>query len=78
MVITDAEMPSMDGYRLTYEIRNDNRLKNLHVVLNTSLSGSFNQAMVEKVGCNAFLSKFQPDLLVQEVQNRLKQVLGDS
>jgi two-component system chemotaxis response regulator CheV len=74
-VITDAEMPSMDGYRLTYEIRNDSRLKDLYVILNTSLSGSFNHAMVEKVGCNAFLSKFQPDLLVEEVQNRLKQVL---
>ncbi|WP_075594188.1 chemotaxis protein CheV [Pseudoalteromonas sp. PAB 2.2] len=75
MVITDAEMPAMDGYRLTHEIRNDNRLKNLHIVLNTSLSGSFNQAMVEKVGCNAFLSKFQPILLVEEVQARLKAVL---
>ncbi|CAM4066603.1 chemotaxis protein CheV [Pseudoalteromonas byunsanensis] len=74
-VITDAEMPAMDGYRLTYEIRNDSRLKDLYVILNTSLSGSFNQAMVEKVGCNAFLSKFQPDLLVEEVQNRLKAVL---
>ncbi|MBE0358613.1 MULTISPECIES: chemotaxis protein CheV [Pseudoalteromonas] len=78
MVITDAEMPSMDGYRLTHEIRNDGRLKNLYVVLNTSLSGSFNEAMVEKVGCNAFLSKFQPDLLVNEVQNRLKEVLNNS
>lgn len=75
-VITDAEMPVMDGYRLTYEIRNDPRLKELYVILNTSLSGSFNQAMVEKVGCNAFLSKFQPDLLVEEVQNRLKEYIG--
>ena len=75
-VITDAEMPVMDGYRLTYEIRNDPRLKDLYVILNTSLSGSFNQAMVEKVGCNAFLSKFQPDLLVEEVQNRLKEYIG--
>ncbi|ALO43540.1 chemotaxis protein CheV [Pseudoalteromonas phenolica] len=74
-VITDAEMPVMDGYRLTYEIRNDTRLKDLYVILNTSLSGSFNQAMVEKVGCNAFLSKFQPDLLVEEVQNRLKEYI---
>ncbi|HAU05038.1 MAG TPA: chemotaxis protein CheW, partial [Pseudoalteromonas shioyasakiensis] len=75
MVITDAEMPAMDGYRLTHEIRNDSRMKNLHIVLNTSLSGSFNQALVEKVGCNAFLSKFQPILLVEEVQARLKAVL---
>ena len=75
MLITDAEMPAMDGYRLTHEIRNDSRMKNLHIVLNTSLSGSFNQALVEKVGCNAFLSKFQPILLVEEVQARLKAVL---
>ena len=77
MVITDAEMPVMDGYRLTFEIRNHPKLKNLFVVLNTSLSGSFNEAMVEKVGCNAFLSKFQPDRLVETVQDRLKETLKD-
>ncbi|KNC68223.1 chemotaxis protein CheV [Pseudoalteromonas ardens] len=75
-VITDAEMPVMDGYRLTYEIRNDSRLKDLYIVLNTSLSGSFNKAMVEKVGCDVFLSKFQPDRLVDEMQRRLKDVLN--
>ena len=64
MIFTDAEMPEMDGYRLTSEIRNDPRLKDLYVVLHTSLSGSFNEAMVKKVGCDNFLSKFQPDKLV--------------
>ncbi len=76
MVITDAEMPEMDGYMLTTAIRKDPRLKHLHVVLHTSLSGSFNEAMVEKVGCDGFLSKFQPDKLALTVQNRLKDVLG--
>ncbi len=71
MVLTDAEMPEMDGYRLTTEIRQDPRLADLYVVLHTSLSGSFNEAMVKKVGCNAFLSKFQPDQLVEEVRRRL-------
>ena len=71
MVITDAEMPEMDGYRLTTEIRNDPRLKGLYVVLHTSLSGSFNEAMVKKVGCDNFLSKFQPDKLVDMVRQRL-------
>ncbi|RJG42178.1 chemotaxis protein CheV [Motilimonas pumila] len=75
MMITDAEMPVMDGYKLTYEVRNDPRMNDLYIALNTSLSGSFNNAMVEKVGCNAFISKFQPDLLVEVVQTRLKQVL---
>ena len=71
MVITDAEMPEMDGYRLTTEIRSDPRLKDLYVVLHTSLSGSFNEAMVKKVGCDNFLSKFQPDKLVDMVRQRL-------
>ncbi|MBX9753626.1 MAG: chemotaxis protein CheV [Pseudomonadaceae bacterium] len=71
MVITDAEMPEMDGYRLTTEIRNDPRLKGLYVVMHTSLSGSFNEAMVKKVGCDDFLSKFQPDKLVEMVRQRL-------
>jgi two-component system chemotaxis response regulator CheV len=71
MVITDAEMPEMDGYRLTTEIRNDPRLKDLYVVMHTSLSGSFNEAMVKKVGCNDFLSKFQPDKLVEMIRQRL-------
>lgn len=76
LMITDAEMPEMDGYKLTAEIRHDPRMKDLHVVLNTSLSGSFNDAMVKKVGCDRFISKFQPDLLVEVTQNRLKTVLG--
>jgi two-component system, chemotaxis family, chemotaxis protein CheV len=75
MMITDAEMPEMDGYRLTAEVRKDAALKHLYVVLHTSLSGSFNKAMVEKVGCDDFLSKFQPDELAKVVQKRLRQVL---
>ena len=71
MVITDAEMPEMDGYRLTTEIRSDPRLKDLYIVLHTSLSGSFNEAMVKKVGCDNFLSKFQPYKLVDMVRQRL-------
>ncbi|RYY04158.1 MAG: chemotaxis protein CheV [Gammaproteobacteria bacterium] len=76
MLITDAEMPEMDGYRLTAEIRKDPTLKDLYVVLHTSLSGSFNKAMVEKVGCDDFLSKFQPDELAKVVQKRLRQVIN--
>jgi two-component system chemotaxis response regulator CheV len=47
------------------------RLRGLYVVLHTSLSGSFNDSMVKKVGCDNFLSKFQPDKLVDVVRQRL-------
>ncbi|GGF65478.1 chemotaxis protein CheW [Alteromonas lipolytica] len=75
MMFTDAEMPEMDGYRLTAEVRADQRMSDLFIALNTSLSGSFNQAMVEKVGCNRFISKFQPDMLVDVVQQRMRELL---
>lgn len=72
MLITDAEMPEMDGYRLTHEIRSDPLLKDIHIILHTSLSGNFNKAMVKKVGCDDFLSKFQPDELAEKVQSYLR------
>ncbi|NLW05308.1 MAG: response regulator, partial [Pseudomonadaceae bacterium] len=76
MLITDAEMPEMDGYSLTSAIREDPRLKDLFVVLHTSMSGNFNKAMVKKVGCDDFLSKFQPKLLAQLVENRVRVKAG--
>ena len=77
MLVTDAEMPEMDGYMLTSEVRKNALLHDLYVVLHTSLSGSFNQAMVAKVGCNELLSKFQPDELAKVVQKRLRVYLDE-
>ncbi|MCZ2721188.1 chemotaxis protein CheV [Marinomonas sp. 15G1-11] len=65
MVISDIEMPEMDGYTLTTRIRNDSRLSDLFILLHTSLSGVFNEAMVKKVGADGFLAKFQPDELAR-------------
>lgn len=78
VMISDIEMPEMDGYTLTSEVRMDPRLANLHVVLHTSLSGVFNQAMVKKVGADNFLAKFNPDQLATMVTDRIKAVEGNS
>ena len=72
MMISDIEMPEMDGYTLTAEIRSDPRMAKLHIVLHTSLSGGFNQAMVKKVGADDFLAKFRPDDLAGRVVARIK------
>jgi two-component system chemotaxis response regulator CheV len=72
MLISDVEMPEMDGYTLTTRLRADARLKNTFVLLHTSLSGVFNNAMVEKVGANQFIAKFKPDLLAAAVMTQVK------
>ena len=71
LVISDIEMPEMDGYTLTAEIRNNPALRGLHIILHTSLSGVFNQAMVQKVGANNFIAKFNPDELAKAVQDAM-------
>ncbi|MDE1461056.1 chemotaxis protein CheV [Spartinivicinus poritis] len=72
LMISDIEMPEMDGYTLTTEVRSDPRMKDLYIILHTSLSGVFNRAMVEKVGANDFIAKFNPDLLASTVISRLE------
>lgn len=73
MVISDIEMPAMDGYRLTTEIRRDPQLQDLYVLLHTSLSGGFNNAMVQKVGADRFIAKFNSNELAQAVLERVRQ-----
>jgi len=68
LMISDVEMPEMDGYTLTAEVKANPDLKDLHIILHTSLSGVFNQAMVEKVGADDFIAKFNPDELASAVQ----------
>lgn len=68
VLVSDIEMPEMDGYTLTAEIKNTPELAKLKVVLHTSLSGVFNQAMVKKVGADDFIAKFHPDELATAVQ----------
>lgn len=77
MVISDIEMPEMDGYTFTAEMRNNPALKNLYILLHSSLSGVFNEAMVQKVGADKFLAKFNPDELVRQVSERVLSMTGE-
>lgn len=72
MVLSDVEMPQMDGYSLTTKIRQDPDLAHLYVVLHTSLSGVFNKQITEKVGANEFRSKWEPDALAKTVRDQLQ------
>lgn len=68
LLISDIEMPVMDGYTLTTQIRSNDRLKGLNIMLHSSLSGGFNKNMTEKVKADKFIPKFQADELVTEIR----------
>ena len=72
LLISDIEMPEMDGYTLTAEVKANERMRDMPIILHTSLSGVFNNAMVEKVGANDFIPKFHPDELATAVKKWLK------
>ncbi|WP_271271793.1 chemotaxis protein [Aliamphritea hakodatensis] len=74
MVVSDIEMPEMDGYTLVNRIRDNESLRKLHVVLHSSLSGRFNLSMIKKVGADAFIGKFDADELATAVVERMKAV----
>ena len=67
MIISDVEMPEMDGYTFTSELKNDPRTSDMYILMHTSLSGVFNLNMVKKVGANDFLAKFKADELAKRV-----------
>ena len=76
VVVSDIEMPEMDGYTLTAQIRNNENLRNIYVMLHTSLSGLFNNDLIEKVDANAFVPKFNAGDLAGEIMKRLNSVEG--
>ena len=74
LIISDIEMPIMDGYTLTTLIRRDQRINHFRILLHTSMSGGFNQAMVDKVGADEFIAKFDPDILAAGIGKHVSQV----
>ncbi|MGH8671495.1 MAG: chemotaxis protein [Burkholderiales bacterium] len=64
LILTDAEMPEMDGYVLTKNIKADDRFRGIPVVMHSSLSSIASRAAGQSVGVDAYVAKFDPDTLV--------------
>ncbi|SPD68755.1 Two-component system, chemotaxis family, response regulator CheV (plasmid) [Cupriavidus taiwanensis] len=71
LVLTDLEMPEMDGFTLTRKIKADSRLKSLPVVIHSSLSGEASEEHVRKVGADAYVAKF----VAKELADTIRAVL---
>ncbi len=63
IILTDVEMPEMDGYVLTRRIKADQRFNGIPVVMHSSLTAEANQALGKGVGADAYVPKFQPQEL---------------
>ncbi len=68
LILVDAEMPEMDGYVLTKNIKNDKRFNGIPVVMHSSLSSEANRAMGSRVGVDAYVAKFDADMLADTLR----------
>nr|WP_283773084.1 chemotaxis protein [Craterilacuibacter sp. RT1T] len=72
LILTDVEMPAMDGYMLTRMVKTDPRFAGIPVLMHSSLSGNSNQKLGESVGVDAYVSKFEPQKLSMKIREMLK------
>lgn len=70
LILTDVEMPEMDGYILTKNVKGDPRFNGIPVIMHSSLSGMSNQQLGRSVGVDEYVSKFEPVRLA-EALNRI-------
>jgi len=68
LILVDAEMPEMDGYVLTKNIKSDARFAGIPVVMHSSLSSEANRAMGKSVGVDAYVAKFDAEVLAETVR----------
>jgi chemosensory pili system protein ChpA (sensor histidine kinase/response regulator) len=72
LMLLDIEMPRMDGFEVASYVRNDERLKNVPIIMITSRTGSKHKEKAMKIGVNRYLGKpFQEDDLVNNINEIL-------
>jgi two-component system chemotaxis response regulator CheV len=71
LVLTDLEMPEMDGFTLTRSIKNDNRFAGIPVIVYSSLTGSASEGHATGVGADAYVAKFEPHELADAISTTL-------
>ena len=72
LIMVDAEMPEMDGYVLTRNIKGDPRFAGIPVVMHSSLSSEANRAMGKRVGVDSYVAKFDADVLAETLRPLLE------
>lgn len=71
IIITDIEMPEMDGFKLTRLIKQDKRFDGIKVLLHSSMSEASNRDKGLAMGADGFLSKYNPGEVAKSIQSVL-------
>ena len=71
LILTDVEMPEMDGYILTKLVKSDPRFEGIPVIMHSSLSGMSNQQLGRSVGVDEYVPKFEPQRLAETLRRRI-------
>jgi two-component system chemotaxis response regulator CheV len=72
IILTDVEMPEMDGYVLTRKVKEDARFSDIPVIMHSSLTADANQMLGKGVGADAYVPKFQPADLARTLSSLVK------
>lgn len=72
-ILTDIEMPEMDGFMLTRKIKSDPRFAGIPVVMHSSLSGMSNQQLGRSVGADEYVPKLEPQKLAETLTRLLRE-----
>lgn len=67
IILSDIEMPQMDGYRFAATLKDDSRYSNIPIIFNSSLSNVYSEAQSKEAGGAAYLTKFDATILYNEV-----------
>jgi len=65
ILVSDIEMPGLDGYELTFNVRDNNALKQPYIILHTSLNSEMSLSYANQVGANEALTKFDAEELME-------------
>lgn len=65
LLVSDIEMPGLDGYELTFNVRNNRNISTCYIILHTSLSSSISVSQAKQVGADEALTKFDAEELIQ-------------
>lgn len=71
LMLSDLEMPEMDGFTLTRNIKQDPRMSGIPVVIHSSLSGTTNEEHVRRVGADGYVVKFAAEELASTIRDVL-------